>query len=59
MIARFADGMMSELDVNGNVEVISLPEEKDSTFNKIVSAESSFLKANFNMQSCRLICQTI
>ena len=28
MIARFADGMMSELDVNGNVEVISLPEEK-------------------------------
>ncbi len=50
MIARFADGMMSELDVNGNVEVISLPEEKDSTFNKIVNVESSFLKANFNKE---------
>ena len=38
---------LRQLDVNGNVEVISLPEENDSTYNKIVNSESSFLKGLF------------
>ena len=47
IIARFTDGALTELDVNGNVETIMLPEEKDSTYNKIVATESSFLRAQF------------
>lgn len=47
MIAQFENGTLRQLDVNGNVEVISLPEENDSTYNKIVNSESSFLKGLF------------
>lgn len=47
MLATFEDGNLRQLDVSGNVEVISLPEENDSTYNKIVNSESSFLKALF------------
>ena len=33
-----------------NVEVIMLPQENDSTYNKIIKSESSFLKAYFKDQ---------
>ena len=47
MVARFVDGELRFLDISGNVEIISYPEESDSTINKIVNAESSFLSATF------------
>ena len=43
MTAYFGGGELSRLDVEGNVETIFLPMEKDSTYNKLVSVESSFL----------------
>lgn len=48
MLATFVDGNMRRLDVRGNVEVVMLPEESDSTINKIVNSESSFLTADFS-----------
>ena len=48
MLATFVDGNMRRLDVSGNVEVVMLPEESDSTINKIVNSESSFLTADFS-----------
>ncbi len=49
MLARFDSlGQMRQLDVSGNVEIIMLPQENDSTYNKIVNTESSFLTAWFN-----------
>lgn len=48
MLARFEGGEMRQLDINGNVELIMFPEESDSTFNKMVHAESSFLRALFS-----------
>jgi hypothetical protein len=48
ILAQFVDGGLRQLDVSGNVEVISLPQENDSTYNKIVNTESSFLRALFN-----------
>lgn len=47
MLATFEAGEMRRLDINGNVEIIMYPEENDSTINKIVNAESSFLTAFF------------
>lgn len=47
MVAHFVGGEMKQLDINGNVEIIMFPEENDSTINKIVKAESSFLTAYF------------
>lgn len=47
MVAFFVDGEMRHLDINGNVEIIMYPEENDSTINKIVNAQSSFLAADF------------
>jgi hypothetical protein len=47
MIAWFEGGELCRLDINGNVEIIMYPEESDSTINKIVNAESSFLTATF------------
>ena len=49
MLATFVDGNMRRLDVSGNVEVVMLPEESDSTINKIVNSESSFLTADFSV----------
>ena len=51
MVAFFEDGQMRRLDINGNVEIILYPEEADSTINKIVNAESSFLQAWFKGQT--------
>ncbi|MDE5642590.1 MAG: hypothetical protein K2I56_03765 [Muribaculaceae bacterium] len=47
MTAYFAGGELTHLDISGNVELILYPEEADSTINKIVNAESSFLSADF------------
>lgn len=55
MIAYFTDGELTHLDVNGNVEIIMYPEESDSTINKIVNAESSFLSADFHRRAVERI----
>lgn len=56
MKAYFADNEITRLDVNGNVVITYLPEERDSTINKIFNIESSFLKANFkNRKSERMV----
>ena len=47
MTAYFTGGELTRLDVSGNVEAILLPQESDSTYNKILNAESSFLSATF------------
>lgn len=47
MIAHFENGSIRRVEVNGNVEIILYPEENDSTINKIVNAESSFLEGWF------------
>lgn len=47
MIAKFEDGDLRELELNGSVQAIMLPEENDSTVNKIVNLESSYLQAFF------------
>ena len=43
MLATFRGQTLERLDVSGNVETIFLPQESDSTFNRMVNAESSFL----------------
>lgn len=55
MTAFFENGQMRRLDVSGNVEIIMYPEEADSTINKMVTAESSFLTAFFRGQATELI----
>lgn len=47
MIAYFVDSELRHIDINGNVEIIMYPQENDSTVNKVVNAESSFLSADF------------
>lgn len=47
MIALFDNGELRRLDVNGSVQAIMLPQEEDSTYNKIANVESSFLSAIF------------
>ena len=44
MKAYFINGEMRQLDVDGNVRVLMFPMENDSTYNKYVEAESSYLK---------------
>ena len=51
MYATFANGSIKHLDVSGNVEVIMLPMENDSTYNKIANVTSSFLSADFHNQT--------
>ncbi|MBQ9555822.1 MAG: hypothetical protein IJV05_06330 [Muribaculaceae bacterium] len=46
MKAWFEDKELRRLDVDGNVQVIMFPQEKDSTYNKMVNAESSYLRLN-------------
>lgn len=48
MIADFENGELKSLYIDGSVEIITYPEENDSTINKLVKAESSFLLARFN-----------
>ena len=47
MIAYFVDRELRHIDINGNVEIIMYHQENDSTVNKLVKAESSFLSADF------------
>ncbi len=46
MKALFEQKELRQLDVDGNVMVILYPQENDSTYNKQVYAESSYLKLN-------------
>ena len=48
MFATFENGHLRHLDVSGNVQAIMLPQENDSTYNKIANVESSYLAADFN-----------
>lgn len=43
MYATFADNTLKHLDVDDNVEAILLPVENDSTYNKVIRAESEHL----------------
>ena len=44
MKAFFADKELRRLEVDGNVTVIMYPQEDDSTYNKMVNAEASYLR---------------
>lgn len=44
VLATFENQTVKSIDVSGNVEIIFLPQENDSTFNRLVQAESSYLK---------------
>lgn len=48
MFATFSNGELDRLEVDGNVQTIFLPAEKDSTYNKLISAESSFMTADMS-----------
>lgn len=43
--AYFENQGLRRMEVNGNVETIFLPMEEDSTYNRLVNAESSYLDA--------------
>lgn len=43
LFATFENQTLKRLEVSGNVETIFLPQEADSTYNRMVVAESSFL----------------
>lgn len=43
MMMWFENGTLRRLEAEGSVETIMLPEEKDSTYNRFVQAESSYL----------------
>lgn len=47
MYITLEDGAPKRLEAEGNVMAIMLPEENDSTYNKLVHAESSFLDVDF------------
>ena len=48
MKAWLEDQKVKKVDVEGNVQIIFLPQESDSTYNKVVNAEGSYLTMNFN-----------
>lgn len=43
MLATFANETLKKLEVSGNVQTIFLPQESDSTYTRLVTAESSYL----------------
>ena len=47
MTVYFVDGAIDYLYVDGSVQAIFFPEENDSTINKIIQVESSFMSAWF------------
>jgi len=55
MIADFDGGELKSLYIDGNVEILMYPEENDSTINKHVQANSSFLLAKFNGRATEYI----
>ncbi len=48
MKAWFENKDIRRLDVNGNVQTIFLPQDNDSTYSRLVNAESSFLTMDIN-----------
>ncbi len=55
MLAYFENRELKRLDINGNVELIMYPEEVDSTINKQVDSQSSFLTALFKGNSTEYV----
>ena len=53
MTAYFEDNDLKRLDVDGNVEMIFLPMENDSTYNKLVSAEGSYLRIDMSERNLK------
>lgn len=53
ILARFRDGSLERIDVSGNVQTIMLPQEDDSTYNKIINPESSFMMAMFDKKELK------
>lgn len=51
MTAYFKDNELTHLYVDGNVETIFLPMENDSTYNRMVTAESSYLKIDMTSRN--------
>ena len=61
MFATFENESLKKLNINGNVMAIYLPLENDSTYNKLVNLESSFLEAHFNdqnLEQCKIWSQS-
>lgn len=50
MFATFKDNSLDRLEVEGSVQTIFLPQEKDSTYNRLVYAESSNLTIDMDGQ---------
>ncbi|MDE6444961.1 MAG: hypothetical protein K2K64_11175, partial [Muribaculaceae bacterium] len=48
LLAHFSGNGLRNLEVSGNVEAIFLPQENDSSYNRIVNAESSFLNIDLD-----------
>jgi hypothetical protein len=46
LMAYFEGENLKHLDVSGNVQTIFLPQENDSTYNKLITAESSYLSVD-------------
>ena len=55
MEAWFEDDYLKRLFVDGNVQVIMLPMENDSSFNKLVDAESSYMTVDLENQQIEKI----
>ena len=53
LMAWFKNNEMTHLKVDGNVQTIFLPQEKDSTYNKLVSAESSYLTVDMDQRKMK------
>lgn len=47
MLATLDSGVLRRLEAEGNVMAIMLPQENDSSYNKLVNAQSSFLDVYF------------
>lgn len=48
MLMLFENGALKRLDAEGSVQAIMIPMENDSTYNRLVDAESSFLQVDIN-----------
>lgn len=55
IVAKFIEGELKQMDINGNVEFIMYPEENDSTINKQVNATSSFMTALFSKNNTEYV----
>ncbi len=55
MEAWFEDSYLKRLYVDGNVQVIMLPMENDSSFNKLVDAESSYMTVDLENKQVQKI----